>query len=339
MTAAQQPGSVTAAQQPGSMTAADAPLRIATVIVTYNSSAVLAECLAGLEAVRNDVDLMAVVIADNDSSDDSVAVATGSSGLPVIVVQTGRNAGYGAAINAGVRSLELDLVDAILVLNADVKLRPGALRELCTGLDRPGVGIVVPRLVSPAGELQYSLRRAPTIARALGESTLGGLRSGHYQWLGEIVTQPAAYERPGTTSWATGAAMLISTGTWRAAGPFEETLLMYGEEVEYALRAGDVGRSTWYVPSAIAEHVGGESTISPFLWSMLTLNRIRVYRMRHGQVASMAYYGAVVLGEALRAARRRPTARAALLALLVPSRRPRDLPQRPSHRRVDGRPS
>ena len=53
-------------------------------------------------------------------------------------MQTGRNAGYAAAINAGVASLNLAELDAVLVLNPDCKMHPGALAVLAGTLGVPG---------------------------------------------------------------------------------------------------------------------------------------------------------------------------------------------------------
>ena len=113
-----------------------------------------------------------------------------------------------------------------------------------------------------------SLRRTPTVLRALGEAVLGE-RAGRYPSLGETVVDPAAYRRPGVTDWATGAAMLISADCARACGPWDESFFLYSEETDFALRAGDLGLATAFVPAAEVIHLGGESRVSPALWSLL----------------------------------------------------------------------
>lgn len=292
--------------------------RTAVVIVTYNSAEVLKDCLGSLPG-----DLAAVVVADNASRDDSVQVAEAAG---CRVVQLGRNAGYAAAINAAVATLDLDAIDAVLVLNPDCRLAPGSLSVLAGALDRPGCGIAVPKLVNPDGSLQPSLRRAPTVTRALAQAVLGGALAGRLGELGELVTDQKAYERPGPAAWATGAAMLVAVPLVRAAGPWEESFLLYSEETEYALRAADLGWSLWYEPEAVVEHIGGESDTSPMLAALIAVNRVRLFRDRTGPVRGAAYFAAVLLGEAVRALRGRPTARAALVALTRPARRLRKLP-------------
>ncbi|TMR92191.1 glycosyltransferase family 2 protein [Nonomuraea basaltis] len=300
--------------------------RVAIVIVTYNSAPVLGGCLASLPEGAEGVRLAAVVVADNASKDDSLRLAEQAADLPVRPVQVGRNAGYAAAINTGIAALDLHELDAIFVMNPDCRLRPGSLAVLCGALDRPGTGIAVPRMVSTEGVLHHSLRRAPTVRGALAEALIGGRLAGRIGTLGEMIVDPSRYERPGPADWATGAAMLISVAALTEVGPWDESFLLYSEETEYALRAADEGWTLWYEPAAVVEHIGGEAKTSPMLAALLTVNRVRLFQRRRGRIATAGFYLAVLLGEAMRAAAGRRTARASVVALLRPSRRLRALP-------------
>jgi GT2 family glycosyltransferase len=296
---------------------------VATVIVTHNSARVLKDCLLSLADGFRGVHLADVLVADNGSADDSVKIAERVSHLPLRVLQIGVNAGFSAAVNAAVRELDTSAIDAVLLLNPDARLRPGSMALLASALATPRRGIVVPRLVNPDGTLQPSLRRQPTVARALADSLIGGNHAGR---LGELITDPALYLRPGPAVWATGAAMLISTTMMREIGPWEESFLLYGEEVEFALRAADHGWVLWYEPDAIVEHIGGESSTNPMLAALLAVNRVRLFRARRGPLAGAAFFVAVTIGELIRAAVGRRTARAAVVALLCPSHRITALP-------------
>ena len=298
----------------------DDAAHIAVVIVTFNSGEVLAGCLRSL-ATQSVVQLSAVVVADNGSGDDCVAIAEAATDLPVRTVQLGRNAGYAAAINAGIATLDLRKLDAVLVMNPDCRLRPDTLHQLARTLRQPGRAIAVPLLLNPGGSLQPSLRRRPTVGRALAEAVIGGDLAGRIGTLGELVVNPREYEQPGGVAWATGAAMLLSAEAIRDLGPWDESFLLYSEETEYCLRATDRGWSLWYEPAAVVEHIGGESGTNPTLYALMVANKVRLFRRRRGVPAGSAYYLAVVLGEAIRALAGRRTARASLAALLNPSRR------------------
>jgi GT2 family glycosyltransferase len=263
-----------------------------------------------------------LVVVDNDSADDTLGVVRRKTPWARII-QTGRNAGYAAAINAGIASASPG--QAVLVCNPDLRLTPGSVRRLVETLELPGTGIAVPRLVDSAGRWQPSLRREPTVRRALGEALLGGRRAGRFASLGEMVTDPRAYERAGTGDWASGAAMLISRDCLDAVGAWDERFFLYSEETDFALRARDAGFALRYTPDAVAEHVGGESNVSPPLWAILTRNRVELFRKRHGPVRTAAFRGALIVNEALRAARGSTTHRAGLRTLL--SRRGPDASQ------------
>lgn len=301
--------------------------RVAVVIVTYNSADVLQGCFDSLPAGAAGVELAAVVVADNASKDDSTALAAARADLPVTVVQVGRNAGYAAAINAGIAALDLDRLDGVYVLNPDCRLRSGAIAPLLDCLEEPGRGIVVPYMVNPDGTLQPSLRRMPTVGRAVAEAVVGGALAGRMGTAGELVTDPRDYARPGAFAWATGAALMLAPRMIREVGAWDESFLLYSEETDYCLRAADLGWATWYEPASVIEHIGGASGIDPVLASLLVVNKVRLFRRRHGPVRGTAYYVAVLAGEAVRALAGRRTSRASVVALLRPSRRMTALPQ------------
>ncbi|MEY2404921.1 MAG: hypothetical protein QOD38_2472, partial [Acidimicrobiaceae bacterium] len=252
------------------------------------------------------------VVVDSGSSDATVELATNAVPEAVVLSLDG-NRGYAAGINAGIRAL--DAAGPVLVLNPDIRLAVGVIRALQAALAEPGTGIAVPRIVDDHGHLQHSLRRRPTLLRAIGEAVLGGGRSGRFPALGEMVMATPPYEEAGVHDWATGAAMLISRSCLDAVGPWDESFFLYSEETDFALRAAAAGFSLRYTPEATVTHLGGDAMTSPQLYARLTTNRLALYRRHHARVASGAYRGALILGEAVRAPFA-PTHRAALRALL-----------------------
>ncbi|HEY7070357.1 MAG TPA: glycosyltransferase family 2 protein [Acidimicrobiales bacterium] len=300
------------------------PARLAVVIVTYNSAGVLEGCLRSLPDAARGVTLAGVVVADNASTDDSVRIAR-ESPVPVEVVDVGHNAGYAAGFHAGMAALDLARLDAVMVLNPDCRLLPGSLATLAAALDQPHVGIAAPRLLNPDGTLQPTLRREPTVGRALAEAVFGGERAGRIGTLGEQVYDERQHDHAGPAAWVTGAALLMSTRCLEQVGPWDESFLLYSEETDFLLRAADAGWSTWYEPAAVVEHIGGESGTNPALTALLVVNKVRLFRRRRGQPAAAAYYLFTLLGWGVRALAGRRNARAATVALLRPSRRPRSL--------------
>lgn len=288
---------------------------VAVVVVTYHSEPLMADLIdsfeAGLAGVR-----WHLTVADNDSADGTVPTLR-KLAPEATIVEMGGNRGYAAGINAAVAAAAPHT--AILVLNPDVRLRPGCVRALLASLRVPGTGIAVPRLVDGDGDLIESLRREPAIRRTLADALLGATRTGRTP-LGEVITDERRYAEPAVTDWAEGSTQLISAECWQSVGPWDESFFLYSEETEFALRARDAGFVTRYTPDAQAVHLEGDSGTSPGLWRLLVLNRVRLYRRRHGRVLAAGFWAAVLVREATRAVIGRPTNRAAVRALLSPAR-------------------
>ena len=199
-----------------------------------------------------------------------------------------------------------------------MRLGPSCVEELWRAFDSPGTGIAVPRLVDEHQDLQWSLRRDPTVLRVLGEAVLGGRRAGRYTAFGEVVTLVDEYREDHVVDWATGAAWLVSARCMATVGAWDESFFLYSEETDYALRARDAGLTVRLASRAEAVHIGGDVHTSPPLYALMAANRVVLYRRRHRLFPSVAFWCAVLLNEVLRSgsdvhrsAVRRLTSRAA----------------------------
>jgi N-acetylglucosaminyl-diphospho-decaprenol L-rhamnosyltransferase len=297
-------------------------MRVAVVIVTYNSSADLPALLGSIPD-RVGEHAIDVVVVDSGSSDDSLAVARVERPA-VRTVDLGANRGYAAGVNAGWEAAVG--ADAMLLLNPDLTVDEGALEPWLAALDADG-GIVAPRIRNLSGALEPSLRRRPSVLRSLAEGIVGGRLAGRLG-IGELITDPAVYESPATASWVSGAAMAVSADCLAEVGRWEERLFLYSEETDFCLRAGAAGHGVRYEPEATIVHRGGDFEASTPLYSLLTWNRVRVHRARTGVVRANAMRIAVSVGEAIRAVAgsHRDVHRGALLSLWSPSRRRSLLP-------------
>lgn len=288
---------------------------VVVVVVTYNSAALVGDLVASLPLGMGDVPWR-LVVADNDSHDGSLE-AVRAVAPDAVLVPVGRNAGYAAGINAGVAATGVGR--AVLVLNPDVRLLPGCVPALLDALALPSTGLVVPRLLDGDGVLVPSMRREPSVLRALTDAVLGATRAGGLGALGEVVTDASAYDRPATTEWAEGSTQLISAECWQACGPWDEGFFLYSEETDYHLRIRDRGFVTRYVPTATAIHLGGESTTSPQLWSLLVANRLRLFARRNGHLRTAVYWTVLLAREVSRSVLGKQTSRTAVRALLSPT--------------------
>ncbi|HMM93437.1 glycosyltransferase family 2 protein [Phycicoccus sp.] len=297
------------------------PPQLLVVTVTWNSREHLegfAESLArGAEGLR-----WHLVVADNASSDgtpEAVEALEWPVGGTVEVLRTGGNLGYAGGINAALRVLPPDL--PLLVTNPDVRYTGAAVTRLFDACASGVADIAVPVQVDGEGTALPTLRRAPSVARAWGEAVLGGARAGARPRWGEMVTDPAAYRRATVADWASGSVLLVAGACRRVVEPWDERYFLYSEETDLALRAKDAGFRVRLVPDAVCTHLLGDSHRSPGLWALLSVNRVRLFRRRHGPVPTAAFRLGLVVGSVARlVATRDRTHAAALRWLVAPSR-------------------
>lgn len=286
---------------------------LAVVIITHNNAHVVARLLDSIPAALDGLEAD-VVVVDNESADGTAEILAARDDCKVV---RSANVGYAAGINRGVA--EAARADAILALNADVRLGNASVRPLLDALKEPSIGIAVPQLRTPGGELQRSLRREPTLLRSLG------LAATRVPALAELVSATADYSRAHLVDWATGAVVMMSRACFDVLGGWDESYFLYSEETDFSLRARDLGLLTRYEPHSVAFHIGGGSGQSKNTYAMQVVNRVRLYRRRHGVTASWCYYLLVVGGQLKRAARGDRVSRFAVAALLRPSLRPQQL--------------
>jgi GT2 family glycosyltransferase len=292
------------------------PADCTVIIVTYNSATEVGGLLDGLPAAADGLRLR-VVVVDNDSGDDIAGVVAARPWARL--VRSGGNLGYAGAINVGRRHAGGSR--SILILNPDLRAEPGSLRRLFDAARQPGAGAAVPRMLDDSGHLSPSLRREPTVSRALGDALFGARWPGRPAWLSEMVWDHAPYERPGTVDWATGAALLVTAEADAAIGEWDDgRFFLYSEETDYSRRLRQAGWSIRYVPDAVVTHRGAGSGAGPALVAVGLVSRLRYFRKYHGSVATAAFGAVVALNELLRI--HRAGNRRALRALL--SRRSRN---------------
>lgn len=270
--------------------------RLAVVAVSYNSADQLPGMLDSLVQGLEGLDGCEVIIADNASADNSIAVARAHALSPTIVAM-GRNAGYSAGINAAADIIAPDT--DMLILNPDVRLLPGAARRLQERLQLPEVGAAVPRILHTDGTLALSLRREPSLLTVWSDAIVGSSLAARLG-VGEIVGDTREYETGGAVEWATGAAIAVAARARSRVGRWDETFFLYSEEVDFMRRVRDDGLRVEMVPESQAIHIGGEYHRNRRLSYLMTANRIRYYRRYNGALPATLFRLAVLCGSAAR---------------------------------------
>jgi N-acetylglucosaminyl-diphospho-decaprenol L-rhamnosyltransferase len=286
---------------------------VTIVIVTYNSRALIGGLLDSIPGALAGA-TAEIVVVDNDSRDGTAAYVAERDDCTLI---RSSNVGYAAGINRGV--MESQRAGAILALNPDIILRPGSIPPMLRALRREGTGIVAPQVRNGEGDLSLSLRREPSLLRSLG---LTATRFGAFS---EHINKRSLYAAPCIVDWALGAAILMSRECYTQLGGWDETYFLYSEETDLCLRARDKGFLTAYEPSSVVVHIGGQSGQDRRTHSMRCINRVRLYRRRHGIAAAWCFLVLTAAFELRWALRGRRESWTAIRALVRPTERPIEL--------------
>lgn len=223
---------------------------LSVVIVNWNSGTQLSECLDSLE--DSDVSPVGeIVVIDNLSSDGSIAVAEGRSGVSVIRAQ--QNMGFAAACNLAVKQCQGDL---LLFLNPDAVANPKALSACVNSLmseDHGKIGVVGVQLLDASGHISLSCARFPTPWRYLAQSF--GLDK-IFPQLGVSMADWDHLESR-QVDHVIGAFYMVRREVFEALHGFDERFFLYLEDLDFSLRAYQAGWQTIYLADVKAFHAGG----------------------------------------------------------------------------------
>ncbi|GAB3604653.1 hypothetical protein GCM10027413_00620 [Conyzicola nivalis] len=268
---------------------------IAIALVTYNSARHVGPLIESLRAEAETLRLR-VIVADNGSTDSTRALVAAHP--DIVAVETGGNRGYATGINLALS--RAGDAEAVLVLNPDLEVERGAIAEMLRRLRMPGVGAVVPKVLAPDGTVYPSLRREPTIGRAIGDALLGSHGGDRPAFSSEIDTNAESYQHAHRVDWATGAAVLVRREVAELAGRWDSRFFLYSEETDYFRRLRDLGVDIWYEPHARVRHDQGGSGTSRALAALMAVNRVRYVRKHHSPGYAAGFHAVVILHELLR---------------------------------------
>jgi GT2 family glycosyltransferase len=232
----------------------DSRPRVDVGIVTWNTRDLTVEAIGRLRAASPDVDLQ-VLLRDNGSTDGTAEAVRAQH--PDVAVEVGDNVGFAAGVN---RLLARSEAPWFVTLNSDAWPEPGALRRLVElAQQQPRAAAVAPLLLRPDGALEHSTHPLPSLAVAaaagLGAGRLLGRRAASRlclpgAWQHDVVRQ---------VGWAVGAALLLRREAVQQVGPFDASLFMYAEDLDWCWRARRAGWEVWFTPAAVVRHVGNAS--------------------------------------------------------------------------------
>jgi GT2 family glycosyltransferase len=220
--------------------------KVAAVVLSWNGREDTLACLRSLEGEDADV-----IVVDNASTDGTADAVTG-----VELIRNDENLGYAGGMNVGIRAALDRGADAVLLLNNDVEVEPGAVAALAAAANGTGAACPIVVFADDPDRVWY--------AGADFDPRRG------YQGRHRTTVDRDETER------ICGAAVLIPRGTIERIGAFDEALFAYVEDADWSLRAREAGLPLRVFPGARVRHrvsasTGGEGSPDALYYSVRNL--------------------------------------------------------------------
>jgi GT2 family glycosyltransferase len=219
----------------------DNEVTVSCIVVNWNGGAMLRECLSSIRA--QDFNDREVILVDNGSNDGSCEAAVREFPDLIVLRQT-ENLGFAEANN---RALQVARGEFVALINNDVTLEPGWLREMVNALQtQPEAGAAACLIVQAHDPERIDSAGFDFYACASVQS-----------WRGMPVSSKddASHRAFGPVA----AAALYRRSALDRAGGFHPEYFCYYEDTDLAVRMALWGYPTVYVPGARAMHRGSET--------------------------------------------------------------------------------
>ncbi len=268
-----------------------APGILTTLLVSYNTKALLTPCLDALEKALAAVGGGEVIVVDNASRDGSADFLQ-QNRPDVTLIRSTENVGFGRANN-----LALDRIKSrfLLLLNTDAFVPPNALVGPLAYMEaHPECGVLGVRLVGRNGEPQPACRNFPTPlnsfwARAGITRRFGGPRM--------VDDDNWDYRDTRECDWVPGCYYLIRREVLDRVGLFDPRFFLYYEEVDHCREVKNAGWRVVFYPHVEVIHLGGESaksdgqisTSGRQLDSLQLESAFLYYRKHHGLTGALTF--------------------------------------------------
>lgn len=241
------------------MTSSTGPIKLAIIIVSYNTRELLHACLDSV--VRSGCDVpYQIHVLDNASTDGSPEYIRARSEKceKIIYIESGKNIGFAAANNRLACTVDAEW---LLLLNPDTEVYTGSINELFRfATEHPAGGIYGGRTVFPDGSLNIAscwahqtvwsiFCRAFALSAAFPASSVFNPEA-YGSWKRDSIREVGI---------VVGCFLLIRRELWEELGGFDTSYWMYGEEADLCIRAQKLGYRPLITPKAEIMHLVGAS--------------------------------------------------------------------------------
>ena len=247
---------------------------VVVVVLSWNKQEAVLDCIARVKALRYPA--LHVVVVDNASSDDSVAVIRHAH-PDATVLEERVNTGFAGGVNRGLAEADRRGADYAWLLNDDTLFEGDVLTPLVAHAESlQRCGLVTPRLVDlpPSSTVQF--------------------RHGFIDWsIGRMrhnLDDPAhaAGIAAGATPIVAGTALLCDLRAYRTIGAFDERFFAYWEDTDYSVRSARAGFVNAVCPTATVAHAAPTPDERPPHYHYYMIRNEALFWRLHGRESGSA---------------------------------------------------
>lgn len=253
---------------------------VSVIIVNWNTAQVTCDCLESVYQQPDGIDFE-VIVVDNASSDDSVAVI--EEKFPqVVLIENDDNRGFAVANNQGIAIAKGKYV---LLLNSDTVVLDNAIEKAVEFADtRCDAAVIGCRVLNPDKSLQPTCFMYPSVLNMVLSAS----------YLYKIFPNSKFFGRERMSWWdrederevevVTGCFMLVRREAMEQVGTMDERFFMYGEETDWCYRFKQAGWNVMFSPCAQIIHLGGASSnqIKPAMKMQLSASLLQFVKKQKG---------------------------------------------------------
>ena len=229
---------------------------VSVLIVNFNCGQLLS---AAVRAVLASPVSLEIIVADNGSSDDSLASLRNRFGTHprVRIIENRENLGFACANN---RIIPQAKGDYILLLNPDCVVYADTLTSMLAAMEaHPKAALGGCLIRNPDGTEQAGARRAvPTPWRTFVRVLqLNRLFPHHPRFRSFVLSQEPLPGEPTFVEAISGAFMLVRREALEQVGPLDEGYFLHCDDLDWCMRFRQAGWQILFVPDAEAIHYKG----------------------------------------------------------------------------------
>ena len=222
-------------------------MKVAIVILNWNGKKLLEQFLPSI--IQFSTDLADIYVADNASSDDSVAFV--KEHFPSVnIVENTSNGGYAKGYNDALQSIKADIY---CLINSDVEVTHGWLEPVLDVFKaEENTAIIQPKLLDYKDKTKFEYAGAGG-----GFIDLYGYPYCRGRVFNYLETDNGQFDDITEIFWASGACFFIRSTIYDELGGFDEDYFAHQEEVDLCWRTQNEGYDIKYVGGSTVYHVGG----------------------------------------------------------------------------------